>query len=329
MSRGPRPAGCGANRVPRVAAIETTRLSKFYGVHRGIEEITLSVESGEVFGFLGPNGAGKTTLIRTLLDLLHPTSGSATVLGLDSHRDRIEIRKRIGNLAGDFSYEPKRTGRELLTLIARLRGVADLNFAEALADRFDADLTRPLGQLSRGNRQKIGLLQALFHRPDLLILDEPTGGLDPLMQEEFMTVVSEERERGCTVFISSHELDEVQRMCDRAGIIREGRLVAVEDIGELMRRSDRRVSFTLADPVVDPGEFRDLEGVGNYAADGPEISFTHRGPIDPVVKRLARHTVLDLDLTHPSLEELFLAYYTGDQSSGDHSDPGSENEAAG
>ena len=293
-------------------AIETTRLSKWYGSHRGIEDITLSVESGEVFGFLGPNGAGKTTLIRTLLDLLHPTSGSATVLGLDSHHDRIEIRRRIGNLAGDFSYEPKRTGRELLSLIARLRGVTDMDFAETLAERFNADLDRPLGQLSRGNRQKIGLLQALFHRPDLLILDEPTGGLDPLMQEEFMTVISEQRERGCTVFISSHVLDEVQRMCDRAGIIRGGHLIAVEDIGELMRKSDRKVSLTLADPTVDPGEFRELAGVENFSADGPEISFTHRGPIDPVVKRLARHTVLELDLTHPSLEELFLAYYVDD-----------------
>ncbi|MBK5110299.1 MAG: ABC transporter ATP-binding protein [Thermoleophilia bacterium] len=298
-------------------AIETTRLSKWYGVHRGIEDISLSVESGEVYGFLGPNGAGKTTLIRTLLDFLHPTAGSATVLGLDSHRDRIEIRRRIGNLAGDFSYDPKRTGRELLSLIARLRGVTDMAYAETLAERFNADLDRPLGQLSRGNRQKIGLLQALFHKPDLLILDEPTGGLDPLMQEEFMVVVSERRERGCTVFISSHELDEVQRMCDRAGIIRDGRLIAVEDIGELMKKSDRRVSFKLADPVIDPGEFRELEGVEDFTADGPEVSFTHRGRIDPVIKRLARHTVLELDLTHPSIEELFLAYYVDDPAGSD------------
>ena len=312
-----------------MAAIETKRLSKFYGAHRGIEQITLSVERGEVFGFLGPNGAGKTTLIRTLLDLLHPTSGSATVLGLDSHRDRIEIRKRIGNLAGDFSWQPKRTGRELLSLIAGLRGVTEMDYAQALAERFNADLTRPLGQLSRGNRQKIGLLQALFHRPDLLILDEPTGGLDPLMQEEFMAVVSEERERGATVFLSSHELDEVQRMCDRAGIIRDGRLVAVEDIGELMSKSDRKVSFTLAETDIDPGEFRDLDGVGNFSADGPEISFTHRGPIDPVVKLLSRHTVVELDLTHPSLEELFLAYYTGGRSTGDRPDSGDGDEAAG
>ncbi len=292
-----------------MAAIETRRLTKRYGSHRGIEEISLTVESGEIFGLLGPNGAGKTTLIRTLLDLLHPTDGTAKVLGLDSRLDGVSIKARVGNLPGGFSYNPTATGREMLWLLARLRGMRDLGDAEALGERFRADLDRPLGQLSRGNRQKIGLLQALFHRPELLILDEPTSGLDPLMQEEFMAVVAEHRSRGCTVFISSHELDEVERLCDRVGIIRSGRLIAVERIADLMRKSHRKVSLELAAPLADPDELSSLPGVGDFKSDGVTISFTVSGPIDPMIKALARHTVVDMDLTHPSLEELFISYY--------------------
>ncbi len=228
--------------------IETERLTKFYGSHRGIEEISIAVEPGEIFGFLGPNGAGKTTTIRTLLDLLHPTSGSARIFGLDSRRDSVAIRRRVGNLPGDFGYGKHATGREAVSLLAQLRGVSGLGRAVALAERFHADLERPLGQLSRGNRQKIGLILAVFHRPELLILDEPTSGLDPLMQEEFLALVREERERGCAVFLSSHELDEVQRVCDRVGIIRNGRLVAVERVSDLLEKTPRRVSIQLADP---------------------------------------------------------------------------------
>ena len=191
-----------------MAAIETERLTKSYGGVRGIEDVTLTVEAGEVFGFLGPNGAGKTTMIRTLLDLLHPSRGSARIFGFDSRRDSVAIRARLGNLPGDFGYGKGSSGRQALTLLARLRGVDDLTRAEDLARRFRADLERPLGQLSRGNRQKVGLILAVFHRPELLILDEPTGGLDPLMQEEFLSLVREERERGCAVFLSSHELDD-------------------------------------------------------------------------------------------------------------------------
>ena len=181
-----------------MAVIETERLTKFYGDRRGIEDVTIAVERGEVFGFLGPNGAGKTTTIRTLLDLLHPTSGSARVFGLDSRRDSVAIRRRLGNLPGDFGYGRKPSGREALALLARLRGVEGTGRAEELAARFHADLDRPLGELSRGNRQKVGLILALFHSPELLVVDEPTSGLDPLMQEEFLALVGEERERGCT-----------------------------------------------------------------------------------------------------------------------------------
>jgi len=263
-----------------VAVIETEGLSKFYGAERGIEDVTIAVEPGEVFAFLGPNGAGKTTTIRTLLDLLHPSGGSARIFGLDSHRDSVAIRSRLGNLPGDFGYGKRSSGREALALLARLRGVGDLGRAERLAARFRADLERPLGQLSRGNRQKVGLILALFHRPELLILDEPTSGLDPLMQEEFLALVREERERGCAVFLSSHELDEVERVCDRVGIIRDGRLIAVERVEDLLSKTAerRRVEVEFAEPA-DLDRVRAIPGV------------------------------VGAEFARPTLEEVFLTYY--------------------
>lgn len=293
------------------AVIETERLTKRYGEARGIEHVSMTVEAGEVFGFLGPNAAGKTTTIRTLLDLLHPTSGSARVFGLDSRRDSVAIRARLGNLPGDFSFDPRLDGRELVSFLADLRGIDGLARAPEFAERFSADLDRPLGELSRGSRQKIGLIQALFHSPELLVMDEPTSGLDPLMQEEFLDVVQEERQRGATVFLSSHELDEVQRVCDRVGIVREGRLIAVEDVGRLIGRSYRHVSLELAGPV-DRSEFERLPGVSELEADGNKISFKVEGDLDPVVKAAARHTVRDMEIVHPTLEEVFLAYYGKD-----------------
>lgn len=289
-------------------AIETERLTKFYGSHRGVEEVTISVERGEIFGFLGPNGAGKTTTIRTLLDLLHPTSGSARIFGLDSRRESVAIRGRLGNLPGDFGYGKLATGREAVSLLARLRGVAGLGDAVALAERFRADLERPLGQLSRGNRQKIGLILAVFHRPELLILDEPTSGLDPLMQEEFLALVREERERGCAVFLSSHELDEVQRVCDRVGIIREGRVVAMERVSELLEKTPRRVSVRFAEPP-EVDWLRGLAGVGEVEVSDGRVRLKVAGEIDPVLKAITRHTVLDLEIARPTLEEVFLTYY--------------------
>jgi len=267
-----------------VSAIETEGLTKYYGEARGIEDVTLTVEPGEVFGFLGPNGAGKTTTIRTLLDLLHPTRGSARVFGLDSRRDSVAIRARLGNLPGDFGYGKHSSGREALALLARLRGLDDLSRAEELARRFRAELDRPLGQLSRGNRQKIGLILAVFHRPELLILDEPTSGLDPLMQEEFLSLLREERERGCAVFLSSHELDEVERACDRVGIIRGGRLIAVERIADLLEKTTehRRVDVEFAEPV-ELEEVRRLPGV------------------------------ISAEYVHPTLEQVFLTYYEEDE----------------
>jgi ABC-2 type transport system ATP-binding protein len=290
------------------SVIETDRLVKRYGTSRGIDDLTLTVRRGEVFGFLGPNGAGKTTTIRTLLDLQHPTSGTARVFGLDSRRDSRAIRARLGNLPGDFAYEPRMTGRELLTFFARLRGLAGLGRAEAFAERFNADLDRPLHDLSRGNRQKIGLVQALFHEPELLVLDEPTTGLDPLMQEEFLDVVGEHRARGGSVFLSSHDLDEVERICDRVGIVRDGRLVAVEDVEDMRGRALRHVSVRFGGVVV-PAVLRQVPGIEELELDGTTVRFRVRGAIDPVIKALAGHRVEDVEITRPTLEELFLAHY--------------------
>lgn len=273
-------------------AISVSHLSKRFGDRLAFDDVSFEVGRGEVFGFLGPNGAGKTTTIRTLLDLLHPSGGSASIFGLDSRRDSVAIRARLGNLPGDFGYGKQARGREALALLARLRGVDDLSRARQLAERFRADLERPLGQLSRGNRQKVGLILAVFHRPELLILDEPTSGLDPLMQEEFLALVREERERGCAVFLSSHELDEVERVCDRVGIIRGGRLIAVERVEDLLGKTTqrRRVEVEFAEPV----ELEQVRGMPG---------------------------VVGAEYVHPSLEQVFLTYYEEGHGDGEDREP--------
>ncbi len=291
------------------AVIETQALTKTYGrKSRGIQDVDLAVEEGEVFGFLGPNGAGKTTTIRVLLDFLRPTSGSARVFGLDSRRDSVEIRARVGNLPGEFALEDRMTGEALLRFFARLRGMKDLGYARELADRLDAELGRPMRRLSRGNKQKIGLIQAMFHRPPLLILDEPTGGLDPLVQEEFLDIVEETRAEGRTVFFSSHVLSEVERVCDRVGIIRGGELVAVEPTNALIDKAFRRVRLVFDAPV-DPKPFEALPGVTDLKAEGTRLTFTLRESPDAMVKLAARHRLVSMEYERPSLEEVFLTYY--------------------
>ena len=291
------------------AVIETEGLSKTYGRRgRGIEGVDLEVREGEIFGFLGPNGAGKTTTIRTLLGFLRPTSGRARVLGLDTLRESVRIRSGVGNLPGEFALEDKMTGEKLLRFFARLRGVGDLGYAHELAEGLGADLHRPMRRLSRGNKQKIGLVQAMFHRPPLLILDEPTGGLDPLVQEEFLDMIEAVRAEGRTVFFSSHALSEVERVCDRVGIIRDGRLVDVEPTSALVNRAFRHVVLTFDAPV-DPIPFRALPGVQDLKADGPRLSLTLHEEPDALVKLAARHRLVGLEYERPSLEEVFLTYY--------------------
>ena len=291
------------------AAILTERLTKRYGRRPGIESLDLEVAQGEVFGFIGPNGAGKTTTIRLLLDLLHPTSGRATMMGLDAHRDSVAVRRATGYLPGEFGIEVRMTGRQLLAYFGRLRGLEGLGDAPQLADRLGLDLDVPMGRLSRGNRQKIGLVQALFHRPALLILDEPTTGLDPLVQDGFLQLLREARDEGRTVFLSSHVLAEVERVCDRVAIVRGGHLAALETTESLLEMRRKRVTLVFDRPV-DPAPFAGLPGVGEVIVQGPSISFRVRDGIDAVVKLAAQHTLVDLRIEHPTLDEVFMGYYT-------------------
>jgi ABC-2 type transport system ATP-binding protein len=296
--------------TPAAPAVETSSLTVRYGEARGIDEVDLLVEPGEVFGFLGPNGAGKTTTIRTLLDLLRPTGGSATVLGFDSHRDSIEVRRRVGYLSGDLELYERLDGRNLLEWLGRLRGGLDRSLLDSLVDRFSVQLDRPIKQLSRGNRQKVALVQAFMHRPELLILDEPTSGLDPLMQDEFLGLVRETVAEGRTVFLSSHDLDEVQRAADRVGIIREGRLIAVDHIDALRRQAVRKMELTFARPITG-SEFERLDGVRDVIVDGNVVRFAIAGPPDQVVKVAAQHELVDLLSEPADLDEIFLDYYRG------------------
>lgn len=298
-------------------AISTTGLTKFYGEHRGVVDVNLEIREGEVFGLLGPNGAGKTTCIRLFLDFIHPTSGSATILGLDSRADSVRIRQDTGYLPGEFVTYEKLTVLDLLTYFANLRG-GNLGRAKTLADRFNLDLTRKIGELSRGNRQKVGLVQAFMSDPRLLILDEPTSALDPLLQQEFHRLVLEEAAAGKTLFISSHMLSEVEIICDRVGIIREGSLVTVEEVSALRERALTRVEIEFNDPV-SPADFEALEGVTDVVVSDHRLTCSVTGSVDSLIKAAARHTVNRIESAQPGLEEVFLAYYsdeTGKESSG-------------
>jgi ABC-2 type transport system ATP-binding protein len=290
------------------AVIHTEKLTKRYGKNRGIVDVDLDVYPGEIFGFLGPNGAGKTTTIRTLLDFIHPTSGRASIFGFDTQDDSVEAHALLGNLPGEYNLDQKMTGEQLIRYYGRLRGVTDFGYAGEVAERLGAEMSRPLHHLSRGNKQKIGIVQALFHRPPLLILDEPTTGLDPLVQDEFLHLLEDAREEGRTVFFSSHVLSEVERVCDHVGIVREGELVALETTETLIQKRLRRMSLQFASPI-DLNEFAALPGVSEARAEGNTVHLTLNDGIDGVIKVAAQHTLIDVDLRRPSLEEIFLAYY--------------------
>ncbi len=253
------------------AAITCEGLSKHFGSSRAIDGIDLAVAQGEAFGFLGPNGAGKTTTIRALLGMLRPTAGRSTILGHDSWRAPVEVARVVGTLPGDFRYDGASTGRQLLRHVARLRraGADEIAHGERLADRLHADLDRPLRDLSRGNHQKIGIVQAMFHRPPVLLLDEPTSGLDPLMQDLFVELVREARADGATVFLSSHYLTEVEKICERVGIIRAGKLVTTDDVAQLARRALRHVKVRF-DGAVPETELTALQGATDVIVRGQE-----------------------------------------------------------
>ncbi len=289
-------------------AIRTEGLTKRFGKFTAVRDLDLEVGRGEVFGFLGPNGAGKSTTIRTLLDQIRPTSGRAQILGMDSRQDSLKIRSAVGYLPGDLALYPKLTGADTLRYFARLRGGVDQGYVEQLAERFQADLSKKVGDYSTGNRQKIGLIQAFMHKPDLLILDEPTKGLDPLVQREFDTMLSEVRDEGRTVFLSSHTLSEVERVAGRVGIIREGELVAVESIADLKEKAIRRLDIEFTQTV--PQDlFAQVEGVREATVDGTHVSVAFDGPINGVLQAAMAYELIDLHTRDADLEEIFLAYY--------------------
>jgi ABC-2 type transport system ATP-binding protein len=296
--------------------MEAVGLVKRYGRGRDVKAaltgLDLAVDEGEVFGYLGPNGAGKTTTIRLMLDFIRPTAGQVRVFG-DDPRDNASVRGRIGYLAGDFVVNGKQTGRELLHYLGDLRGGVPAKRVDELADRLDLDLSRRIGTLSKGNRQKVGLVQAFMHAPALLVLDEPTSGLDPFLQQQFIELVREASGNGQTVFMSSHVLSEVQATCHRVGIIREGQLVTVANVDELREQAHRRVEITFADQVA-VADFEALPSLRNVAVSeaaggGSVLRALLSGSPDALVKAAASHEVTGLLAEEPELEELFFTFY--------------------
>jgi ABC-2 type transport system ATP-binding protein len=288
--------------------IATAGLTKDYGSGHGVFELDLEVARGEVFGFLGPNGAGKSTTMRLLLNLIAPSSGSARILGLDVASDGLEIRRRVGFLPGDLALYPRLTGRTVLDYLGRLRGGVDPRLRDSLAERFDADLDRQLRQLSTGNRQKLGLIQAFMHEPELLILDEPIAGLDPLVQQSFHVLLQEVSAQGRTVFLSSHTLSEVERVTRRLAILRKGRLVVVDSLENLRDVAVHRLEIEFAEPV-DAGAFRALPAVKDVDVSGRTLTIGFEGAADAVVKAAAAHEVLAIRPREDDLEDIFLRYY--------------------
>jgi ABC-2 type transport system ATP-binding protein len=295
------------------AAIRTEGLTKDYGDGNGLFDLDLEIERGEVFGFLGPNGAGKSTTMRLLLDLIAPTRGSASLLALDSHGDSLAIRRRVGYLPGDFELYPKLTGTVVLDYLAGLRGGVDMQVRAGLAERFDAPLERPIGELSTGNRQKIGLIQAFMHEPELLILDEPIAGLDPLVQESFHALLGEVTGAGRTVFLSSHTLSEVERVADRVAILRAGRLMVVDSLESLRAIAVQRLEVGFGGVPPPPERFLPIAGVRSATLQGAHMLISFEGSADPLVKELAEHDVRSIRSRDDDLEEIFLRFYRGEE----------------
>jgi ABC-2 type transport system ATP-binding protein len=295
--------------------IESHALTKRYGQKRGVVDLDLEVRAGEVFGFLGPNGAGKSTTIHLLLGLIRPSAGAAAVLGRDCWRDRDAVQRGVGFLPGELAFPERLTGSEVVHYLATLRGGVSTQVVAGLVERFDVEMDRPVRDLSTGNKQKLGLVQAFMHEPPVVILDEPTLGLDPLVQREFQRLVREVQAEGRTVFLSSHILSEVERVVDRVGIIREGELVEVAAIERLKQLAVRRVDFEFAWPV-DPASFAGIEGVRRVEADGPVVRVEVEGSMTRVMKVAADHEIIDLHLREADLEEIFLGYYRSGAESG-------------
>ncbi|HVL54499.1 MAG TPA: ABC transporter ATP-binding protein [Vitreimonas sp.] len=288
--------------------IRTEQLTKTYGAHRGVLDVDLEVQQGEVFGFLGPNGAGKTTTMRILLDLIRPTRGRAEVFGIGTTVDPVAIHARVGYLPGEFDLYDRLSGADTIDYFANLRGGVDRRYVAELVERLDLDLSRRFREYSKGNKQKVGLILALQHRPELLILDEPTSGLDPLMQQTVFELIREARSDGRTVFLSSHIIGEVDRTCDRVAIIREGQLVQVDRIEAVRRLAFTHLELEFEGPVPE-GEFEQLPGVSHVSRHDGRLVMRVSGPIGPVLRTAARHDLVDVVTREPNLEDVFLAQY--------------------
>jgi ABC-2 type transport system ATP-binding protein len=301
--------------MSREIAIHTDGLTKHYGDVRALVDLDLDVYGGEVFGFLGPNGAGKTTMIRTVLDEIRPTSGHASILGMDSHDKVVELRSHIGYVPGDLEMYPNLTGRDTLTYFANLRGGVDWSYVDKLAHRLDADLSKKVGDLSSGNRQKVGLIQAFMNRPQVLIMDEPSSGLDPLIQREFQAMMREVAAEGRTVFLSSHTLSEVQRVADRVGIIRHGVLIALESVSSLRSKAMRRVELEF-DSSVDGSVFDGVPGVRDILVENHRVVLSYDGKMAVLLQTVAdRYDLVDIHTQEADLEEIFLTYYRDEEAS--------------
>ena len=293
--------------MPQPLPILLDRLTKSYGKTRGVHDIDLTVERGEIFGFLGPNGAGKTTTIRVLIGLLRPTTGGARIFGRDCWSRPGRVHREVAFIPGDLRLYEQLGVMEFLRFMARLHGGVRRGRIEGLAERLELDTRRPIKHLSKGNRQKVGLVQALMHDAPLLILDEPSSGLDPLMEVVFVQLLREERSAGRTIFLSSHNLSEVERICDRVAVIRDGTLVAVEQVEALKANRVREMTVTFRQPI-DPRAFEG-DGIVMLERSDRRIRIQVRGDINPLIRMLARYDLQDLTFSEPSLEEVFLHYY--------------------
>ena len=284
--------------------VEIKNLTKYYGKIKGIEDITFTVKKGEIFGFLGPNGAGKTTTIRTILGFLAPTSGSASIFGLNMQEDGVEIKKDIGYIPGDLTLYNHLTARQLLNYFTSLRDY-DMYLLDELLSIFEVPLDRKIKGYSKGMKQKLGIIQAFMHDPELVIMDEPTAGLDPLLQQEFYTFLKKEKKKGRTMFFSSHILSEIDKVCDRVAIIKEGRLVAVEDVDALKNKKGKIIRIKIKEK---PSKFTGPKQI--KVKDG-WIQFVASDNIDQWIKKLANYTILDIEINEFSLEDIFMRYYEG------------------
>lgn len=289
-------------------AIETKKLTKYYGNSRGIEDVDLVVNEGEVFGFIGPNGAGKSTTIRTLLSLIYKDRGEAKIFGMDCEKDRVKILEEVGYLPSEVFYYENMKAIDLLKYSASFYKKDCSQKIKQLSEALELDLNKKIEDMSLGNKKKVGIVQGLLHSPKLIILDEPTSGLDPLMQRTFFDLIKDENKKGATVLFSSHILSEVQKICDRVAIIKEGRIIQTQKISELQKGSYKKVSFALKDKT-EIGGFK-LQGAANLDIEDQMVSFIFNGDCNLLLDQISKYTLLNIDISDPSLEEIFMHYYS-------------------